>query len=205
MPVTDRGSRRRPGRPSNASRCWRAAPAPCAVSATTSAGCRIGSPPTRRDLASATCHHRPGAGADTRRPARPARARPRQRHVLLDRGPARRDRRLAQLPRLRLLGAQPRPHPGQDSRRGPDGRERERSVPAALEALAETVPLIVIELRCWHGHRRGPAHPRGRVANESLDLSDTPARRPRRSAPRPTGARRRATRRGHSRTPSSTG
>jgi hypothetical protein len=46
---------------------------------------------------------------------------------------------------------------------------------AALEALAETVPLIVIELRCWQGHGEALLIPEVVVANESLDLSDTPA------------------------------
>lgn len=45
----------------------------------------------------------------------------------------------------------------------------------ALEALAETVPLIVIELRCWQGEREALLIPEIVVANESLDLSDTPA------------------------------
>jgi hypothetical protein len=45
----------------------------------------------------------------------------------------------------------------------------------ALEALAERVPLIVIELRCWQGEREALLIPEIIVANESLDLSDTPA------------------------------
>jgi hypothetical protein len=45
----------------------------------------------------------------------------------------------------------------------------------ALEALAETVPLIVIELRCWQGRGEALLVPEVVVANESLDLSDTPA------------------------------
>jgi hypothetical protein len=45
----------------------------------------------------------------------------------------------------------------------------------ALEALAETVPLIVIELRCWQGHGEALLIPDIVVANTSLDLSDTPA------------------------------
>jgi hypothetical protein len=45
----------------------------------------------------------------------------------------------------------------------------------ALEALAETVPLIVIELRCWHGEAEAILIPEIVVANESLDLSETPA------------------------------
>lgn len=45
----------------------------------------------------------------------------------------------------------------------------------ALEALAETVPLIVIELRCWQGRGEALLIPEIVVANESLDLADTPA------------------------------
>jgi hypothetical protein len=45
----------------------------------------------------------------------------------------------------------------------------------ALEALAETVPLIVVELRCWHGDGEALLMPEVVVANESLDLADTPA------------------------------
>jgi hypothetical protein len=45
----------------------------------------------------------------------------------------------------------------------------------ALEALAETVPLIVIELRCWQGEGEALLIPEIVVANESLDLADTPA------------------------------
>ena len=45
----------------------------------------------------------------------------------------------------------------------------------ALEALAESVPLIVIELRCWQGQGEALLIPEVVVANESLDLSDTPA------------------------------
>jgi hypothetical protein len=45
----------------------------------------------------------------------------------------------------------------------------------ALEALAETVPLIVIELRCWHGEGEALLIPEIVVANDSLDLSETPA------------------------------
>jgi hypothetical protein len=45
----------------------------------------------------------------------------------------------------------------------------------ALEALAETVPLIVIELRCWQGDGEALLIPEIVVANESLDLADTPA------------------------------
>jgi hypothetical protein len=45
----------------------------------------------------------------------------------------------------------------------------------ALEALAETVPLIVIELRCWQGQGEALLIPEIVVANNSLDLSDTPA------------------------------
>jgi hypothetical protein len=46
---------------------------------------------------------------------------------------------------------------------------------AALEALAETVPLIVIELRAWQGRNEAVLIPEVVVANESLDLTDTPA------------------------------
>ena len=46
---------------------------------------------------------------------------------------------------------------------------------SALEALAETVPLIVIELRCWHGRSEALLIPEIVIANHSLDLSDTPA------------------------------
>lgn len=45
----------------------------------------------------------------------------------------------------------------------------------ALEALAETVPLIVIELRCWQGEAEAILIPEIVVANQSLDLSETPA------------------------------
>lgn len=45
----------------------------------------------------------------------------------------------------------------------------------ALEALAETVPLIVIELRCWQGQGEALLIPEVVIANESLDLSETPA------------------------------
>ena len=45
----------------------------------------------------------------------------------------------------------------------------------ALEALAETVPLIVIELRCWQGRGEALLIPEIVIANESLDLADTPA------------------------------
>jgi hypothetical protein len=45
----------------------------------------------------------------------------------------------------------------------------------ALDALAETVPLIVIEVRCWHGDGEAVLIPEVVVANESLDLSETPA------------------------------
>ncbi len=45
----------------------------------------------------------------------------------------------------------------------------------ALEALAETVPLILIELRCWHGEAEAVLIPEIVVANQSLDLSETPA------------------------------
>jgi hypothetical protein len=45
----------------------------------------------------------------------------------------------------------------------------------ALEALAETVPLIVIELRCWRGQHEALLIPDIVVANGSLDLSETPA------------------------------
>jgi hypothetical protein len=45
----------------------------------------------------------------------------------------------------------------------------------ALEALAETVPLVVIELRCWQGDGEALLIPDIVVANRSLDLSDTPA------------------------------
>lgn len=45
----------------------------------------------------------------------------------------------------------------------------------ALEALAETVPLIVIELRCWQGTGEALLIPEVVIANDSLDLSETPA------------------------------
>lgn len=45
----------------------------------------------------------------------------------------------------------------------------------ALDALAESVPLIVIELRCWQGDSEALLIPEIVVANSSLDLSDTPA------------------------------
>lgn len=45
----------------------------------------------------------------------------------------------------------------------------------ALEALAESVPLVVIELRCWRGEAEALLIPEIVLANESLDLSDTPA------------------------------
>lgn len=45
----------------------------------------------------------------------------------------------------------------------------------ALEALAETVPLVVIELRCWQGDGEALLIPDIVIANRSLDLSDTPA------------------------------
>jgi hypothetical protein len=45
----------------------------------------------------------------------------------------------------------------------------------ALEALAETVPLVVIELRCWQGDDEALLIPDIVIANRSLDLSDTPA------------------------------
>jgi hypothetical protein len=45
----------------------------------------------------------------------------------------------------------------------------------ALEALAETVPLIVVELRCWRGENEALLIPEIVIANDSLDLSDTPA------------------------------
>jgi hypothetical protein len=45
----------------------------------------------------------------------------------------------------------------------------------ALDALAETVPLIVIELRCWQGTGEALLIPEIVVANDSLDLADTPA------------------------------
>jgi hypothetical protein len=45
----------------------------------------------------------------------------------------------------------------------------------ALEALAETVPMIVIELRCWQGRGEALLIPEIVIANESLDLADTPA------------------------------
>lgn len=46
---------------------------------------------------------------------------------------------------------------------------------AALDALAETVPLIVIELRCWQGEREALLVREVVVANANLDLADTPA------------------------------
>jgi hypothetical protein len=45
----------------------------------------------------------------------------------------------------------------------------------ALEALAETVPLVVVELRCWRGEHEALLIPEIVIANDSLDLSDTPA------------------------------
>jgi hypothetical protein len=45
----------------------------------------------------------------------------------------------------------------------------------ALDALAETVPLVVIELRCWRGDDEALLMPEVVIANDSLDLSDTPA------------------------------
>lgn len=45
----------------------------------------------------------------------------------------------------------------------------------ALEALAETVPLIVIELRCWQGAGEALLLPEVVIANQGLDLADTPA------------------------------
>jgi hypothetical protein len=44
----------------------------------------------------------------------------------------------------------------------------------ALEALAETVPLIVIELRTLKGNAEAVLVPEVVIANESLDLTDTP-------------------------------
>jgi hypothetical protein len=46
---------------------------------------------------------------------------------------------------------------------------------AALEALAESVPLVVIELGCWQGDHEAVLIPEIVVANASLDLADTPA------------------------------
>jgi hypothetical protein len=46
---------------------------------------------------------------------------------------------------------------------------------AALDALAETVPLVVIELRCWQGQGEALLIPEIVIANDSLDLSDTAA------------------------------
>jgi hypothetical protein len=46
---------------------------------------------------------------------------------------------------------------------------------AALDALAETVALVVIELRCWQGRSEPLLIPEIVIANESLDLSDTAA------------------------------
>lgn len=48
----------------------------------------------------------------------------------------------------------------------------------ALEALAETVPLIVIELRTLKGNHEAVLIPEIVIANESLDLTDTPAGAP---------------------------
>lgn len=45
----------------------------------------------------------------------------------------------------------------------------------ALDALAETVPLIVIELRCWQGEGEALLIPEVVVSNPGLDLADTPA------------------------------
>lgn len=45
----------------------------------------------------------------------------------------------------------------------------------ALEALAEYVPLIVIELRVWRGEAEAVVVPTTAVANESLDLAETTA------------------------------
>jgi hypothetical protein len=44
----------------------------------------------------------------------------------------------------------------------------------ALEALAETVPLIVIELRTLKGNQEAVLVPEVVIANASLDLTDTP-------------------------------
>ena len=58
----------------------------------------------------------------------------------------------------------------------------------ALEALAETVPLIVIELRTLKGNREAVLVPEVLIANASLD---SPTRQPApwdRSAPRKNGA-----------------
>jgi hypothetical protein len=44
----------------------------------------------------------------------------------------------------------------------------------ALEALAETVPLIVIELRTLKGNQEAVLAPEVVIANASLDLTDTP-------------------------------
>ena len=46
---------------------------------------------------------------------------------------------------------------------------------AALEALAETVPLVVIEFACWQGRSEAVLVPEIVIANASLDLADTPA------------------------------
>lgn len=48
----------------------------------------------------------------------------------------------------------------------------------ALEALAESVPLIVIELGSWQGQHEAVLIPEIVVANASLDLADTPAGAP---------------------------
>lgn len=45
----------------------------------------------------------------------------------------------------------------------------------ALSALAETVPLIVIEMRAWRGESEALLIPEIVIANEALDLSDTSA------------------------------
>lgn len=44
----------------------------------------------------------------------------------------------------------------------------------ALEALAEYLPLIVVELRAWRGEDEVVVVPEAVVRNESLDLQDTP-------------------------------
>jgi hypothetical protein len=44
----------------------------------------------------------------------------------------------------------------------------------ALEALSEFTPLLVIELRAWHGATETVIVPEAAIRNESLDLQETP-------------------------------
>lgn len=94
--------------------------------------------------------------------------------LLLDRSAARRDRRFAQLPCLRLLGTEPRALPRQDARRCARRRERYRTVSPRPGGARRDRPLIVIELRTLKGDTEAVLVPEVVVANESLDLTDTP-------------------------------